>query len=166
MYWQIQAILEELFNLAKDQYRQRPRLTLAAGFVAALLLVRGTGCIATALFSTQPAATFAYKKLSGEIRYEDGSPIPVTGMLVCFVDRQSGQSLGCATVDEEDGRFSTTVRMSTVGQAGSTASVTIASAAGDALASDVVPEEYATATLTPLTVNLTNTHVEIRVRKP
>ena len=165
MYWQIQAIIEELVGLAKERYIQRPRLTLAAGFIAALLLLRGTGCVAAAIFSTRHPETFAYQKVSGEIRYDDGFPIPVNGMLVCFVDRQSGQSLGCATV-AGDGQFSTTVRMKTVGENGTGTAVTIASAAGDALATDVVPEEYASATSSPLTADLTKSPVEMRIRKP
>lgn len=166
MYWQIQAIFEELFNLAKEQYNQRPRLTLAAGLVAGLLLLRGTGCVAAALLSTPPAETFAFRKVAGEVCYEDGSLIPGSGVLVCFVEKTSRQSLGCTTAAAEDGRFATTLRIAVTGHGPQVVTVTLAAPAGAPLPVEIVAEEFASAASSPLTADVSKSWLELRVRKP
>ena len=166
MYWQVQAIVEELVGLAKEQYIQRPRLTLAAGLVAGLLLLRGTGCVAAALLSTRPAETFAFRKVAGEVRYEDGSVIPASGILVRFVEKTSRQSLGCTTSAAEDGRFATTLRIAVTGDGPQVVTVTLAAPAGDPLPVEILAEEFASAASSPLTVDVSKSWLELRVRKP
>jgi hypothetical protein len=166
MYWQIQAILEELFALIKEQYAQRPRLTMAAGFVAALLLLKGAGCIATALLTSPPPEAFAFRKIAGAVRYDDDTAVPSTGMLVCFFERGSAQSLGCATIGEGDTDFATTLRLANETDHGRGVVVTITSPAGAPLPADVLPTDYATLATTPLTADLSQRFIEIRLRKP
>jgi hypothetical protein len=166
MYWQIQAILEELFALIKEQYAKRPRLTMAAGFVAALLLLKGAGCIATALLTSPPPEAFAFRKIAGAVRYDDDTAVPSTGMLVCFFERGSAQSLGCATIGEGDTDFATTLRLGNDQDQGRSVAVTITSPAGDPLPADVLSTDYATLATTPLTADLSQRFIEIRLRKP
>lgn len=172
MVWQLQAILEELVAIAKSQYARHPRLTLATGFVAALLLLKGTGCVAAALFSMRPPAEFAFRRVAGRITYADGSAIPAQGMLVCFAERQTAdaaggtRSLGCTTTDATAGTFSTTLRLPSHVRPTGPVVVAITSAAGDPLPADVIPPEYATAETSPLVADVTSWSLDLRVRKP
>jgi hypothetical protein len=170
--WQMQVIVDELVVIAKSQYSQRPGLTLTMGLVAAMLLLRGAGCIASAMFSPRPPEDFSFRRVVGRIAYTDGSPIPSRGMLICFAERHAGdatrptRSLGCTIVDDPNGDFTTTLRMPSSSVASGTIVVTIASAAGDPLPTHIMPAEYAVADATPLVVDITGRTLDVRLPKP
>jgi hypothetical protein len=171
MYWQIRAILEEVITLLKEQYAQRPRLTLAAGLVAGLLFLRGTGCVASALLTTRPPEEFAYLQVRGTVHYADGSAIPANGLLVCFFQRPRDgsprvHSLGCTTMAAGRNEFSMALRLDEAEPSADMVVATIASPAGDALPTEIVPEEYAKPHTSPLLVDPTSRSIELRIRKP
>lgn len=171
MYWQLQAILEEIFARAKEQYERRPLLTIAVGCVLAAVVLKGTGCIASALLlDSSPPVSF--QSISGTIRYEDDTIIPTETMLLCFfqkrqdVPQEKLHNIGCTMVDTSDGSFSSTLRLSNQEEKTRPCIVAVTSAAGAPLSMDIISEEFASSKTSLLTADLSQWHVRIRIPKP
>lgn len=148
------------------------RLGARACDVVLALSVACTALWATGCGSGDP---FSYKKVTGSVSYEDGSPIPSESIIVTFspqveaIDEQTHPRSGMAYV-KADGTFDVvTSYQYGDGIVRGEHKVLVAIRGGPTGASDtqpLIPSEYGRLATTPLVVHTDDAPFEIKIRKP
>jgi hypothetical protein len=138
---------------------------LVAALFAACCLMLPAGCGAR--------DPFGYVQVSGRVTYDDGSLIPVDGLLLTFIpqggelDPKTYPRPGMTTVERATGEFHlVTSHKFGDGLVRGKHKVTLAMGAHVALPPSVVPPEYYDPATTPLEVDTASLPFVLKVRKP
>jgi hypothetical protein len=124
------------------------------------------------LIGCQSKDPFGYVQVSGRVTYEDGSPIPLDGMLITFypqggsIDAKTHPRPGTAGADKNGEFKAATSHKPNDGLVCGRHKVTLLSGIGQRLPTSVVPAEYADPAKTPLEVDTANLPFVLKVRKP
>lgn len=140
-----------------------PTLPLLAALAVAILLSAGCG-------NGDP---FQYVRITGKVTYEDGSPIPVDGMVATFVpiggalDEKTHIRPGMTTIDRATGDFhAVSSHAFNDGLPPGKYKVTLLGLAHSPLPASLVPLEYSDPARTPLEVDTASLPFLLKVRKP
>ena len=132
-----------------------------------------TLCLLMLLAGCGTQDPFSYVSVSGKVTYDDGSLIPVDGLMVTFIpqggalDAKTYPRPGMTMVDKATGEFqAVTSHKFNDGLVRGKHKVTLTGSDNRPLPPSVVPPEYADPARTPLEVNTANQPFALKVRKP
>ena len=146
---------------------------LAKKYQPAIAALWAAGCLLAFLAGCGAKEPFQHVPVSGKVTYDDGSLIPVDGLMLMFIpqtgpiDPKTYPRPGTAVVDKATGTFSSaTTHKANDGLVRGKHKVTLFAPNNRPLTPSVVPPEYGDPAKTPLEVDTANQPFELKVRKP
>jgi hypothetical protein len=169
----LQEILLELVKMAYAWLAKRPAIAGLAGVLGLVFILAIGAAVFRSLFFGSDRDPYSYRRVSGEILYEDGQPIPAEALNLTFIPLSPPVSPklhprpGFARVDPKTGAFSSaTSRKPGDGIAKGAHKVLVSGENRQPLPEDLVPVEYADFTSTPLEVDTKSGRFNLRVKRP
>ncbi len=130
-------------------------------------------CTAALLFGCRGGDPFEYVPVSGSVTYEDGSAIPIDGLVLTFtpvggaIDKKTHPRPGIAKVDRATGAFAqASSRKFGDGLVRGKHKVSLTVFNQGMLPPSLVPAEYCDPEKTPLEVDADESPFHLKVRKP
>lgn len=138
-----------------------------------MVLVAGVACVLAAAAGCGGRDPFRHARVSGDVRYRDGTLIDCEGLRLSFTplgpprDPRTHPRPGTATVDTRTGQFaSATTRRTGDGLVRGRHKVALRTTDGGPLPIDVVGQEYAAAATTPVEIDTDVLPLRIRIPRP
>lgn len=169
----LKEIVLELVRLALQWLAKRPAIARLAGVLGFVFVLAIGGAVLRSMFFSSDRDPYSYRRVAGEILYEDGQLIPTETLSLTFIPLTPPVSPrlyprpGFTQVDPKTGRFSSvTSRKPGDGIAKGAHKVVVSGENRQPLPEDLVPVEYAEFTTTPLEVDTKNGRFNLKVKRP